>query len=508
MAIIETGSNTAGTGNVDANYNLQVVQPGTSATGVDFGGGHKNGPAIFSEIDAGYITATRDTLSPEVDNDYRLRVAHDNMMDQELFNYSLQNTAKHGYAFTTLTSTIGTSGITTNSGNVTTTTTGLTFGTFAQFPVGGTQTTVCETSVAFSAQPNANTIIDFGLFQRGATTAFAPLDGVYFRMSSAGLQGVINRAGAEVTTNVFPLSLNTGTFVYTNNTVYRFLIQVNNVNTTFWINNVKYGSISTPIGLNFPCASIALPWSFRHAIVGGTAGAITQALFSDYRVFVRGENFDESLGTVSNRVMGSYQTMSGVAPTALIAGTVTAGTLVKPTAAVPLNASLAANLPNNLGGRIYETLTTGLAANVDGIYASYQVPAGTFLVPGRRLRVNGIKLSGMVSTVVVGGPAYTEWYIAFGHNISASLANTESASMATATSKAPRRIMLPGLTTNMTAAQAAGTALIQPVYAVTFINPIYVNPGEFIQLVGNKTITTAITSGILSYMYQFDYSWE
>jgi alcohol dehydrogenase YqhD (iron-dependent ADH family) len=25
---------------------------------------------------------------------------------------------------------------------------------------------------------------------------------------------------------------------------------------------------------------------------------------------------------------------------------------------------------------------------------------------------------------------------------------------------------------------------------------------------GNKTITTAITSGVLSYTYQFDYSWE
>ena len=80
----------------------------------------------------------------------------------------------------------------------------------------------------------------------------------------------------------------------------------------------------------------------------------------------------------------------------LVAGTVTAGTLVKPTAAVPLNASLAANLPNSLGGRIYEQLTTGLAANIDGIYASYTVPAGSVTVQGRRLKIVGLMLSGYV----------------------------------------------------------------------------------------------------------------
>lgn len=75
-------------------------------------------------------------LSPEVDKDYRLRIAQDNQMDQEMFNYTAQNTGKHTFTFTTLAATIGTGGITTNSGSITTTTTGLTFGTFAMFPVG------------------------------------------------------------------------------------------------------------------------------------------------------------------------------------------------------------------------------------------------------------------------------------------------------------------------------------------------------------------------------------
>ena len=252
---------------------------------------------------------------------------------------------------------------------------------------------------------------------------------------------------------------------------------------------------------------MSLPWSFRHAIVGGAAGAVLQAVFTDYRVHTRGEGYDESLGNVMNRVLGSYQGLSSWPMGQLIAGTVTAGTLVKPTAAVPLNASLAANLPNSLGGRIYEQLTTGLAANVDGLYASYTNPASTATQQGRRLKINGIYLSGMVSTVVVGGAAFTEWYIAFGHTAD-SMATVESGSMVSPTTKAPRRIMCPGLTTNMGAAAAAGTLLVQPLYAVDFLNPIYVNPGERIALVGNKTITGAITSGVLAYIYQFDYAWE
>lgn len=504
---IEGGSSTTNVPNV-INNNLQVTLPGYSGVGVEYGSGLTAAPAIFSEVDNGSIIASREILSPEVDKDYRLRVAHDNMLDQEQFADTAQNTNKFTHAFTTLTATESTSGLLTNSGNITTTTTGMTFGTFAMFPVGGTQTVVCETSVAFSAQPNANTVIDFGMFQRGASTAFAPLDGVYFRMSSTGMQGVVvSNGGAETTTAVFPSALGAGTYTYTNNSFNRFLIQVNNVSVSFWINNYKYGEIPTPVGAAFPCLSRALPWSVRHAIVGGTAGAATQATIRDYKVYLRGPSYGDALGTVGNRVLGSYAGLSGGTMGQLVAGTVTSGTLVKPTAAVPVNTSLAANLPNSLGGRILEQLSSGLAANVDGIFASYTVPAGSATAQGRRLKVTGIKLSGFVSTVVVGGPANTEWYIAFGHTAD-SLATAESASFATGTTKAPRRVMLPELSTVMGAAAAAGSLLVQPAYVSLFDQPIYVNPGERIALVGNKTITTAITSGVLSFSYQFIYSWE
>lgn len=503
MAIIETGSNATGAANVDANYNLMTNTPGYTSGGVALGGTDTSAGAVaaFSEVDAGTKNGVRQTLSPEVDLDYRLRVAHDTKLDQELFNYTAQNTGKHTFTFTTLAATIGTSGITTNSGSITTTTTGLTFGTHAMFPVGGTQTTVCETSVAFSAQPNANTLFDFGLFQRGVTTAFAPLDGAYFRVSAAGVFGVVNSGGVETSSAVFPNALGTGTYAYTNNTTNRYLIQMNNVSTSFWINNYKYAEIATPASLNFPCKSTALPWSFRHAIVGGAAGAVFQAVVSDYRVMIRGPLYSDELSFVGNRVFGSYQGLSN----GTMGSLATYVNSTNPTAAAPSNTALTANLPSGLGGQ--GLVTAAAAAATDGIWASYQVPAGSSTVGGRRLVLRGVLVDAVNTGAAVATTATTvQFSLAFGHT-AVSLATADTASMATATTKSPRRIALGYMTWPVAAAIGA-----QPQTGALFVDlgdaPIFVNPGEFVALVGKFLVGTATASQTISFTYTPVYSWE
>jgi len=500
MAVIDDGNGTAGKANVDNAFNLQVTTPGYDSDGAEFGGGPENGQAMFSEVDAGTKTGTRWVLSPEVDTDYRLRVAHDNFLDQETFNYTAQNTGKHSHTFTTLTATVSAAGLLTNSGNITTTTTGMTFGTFAEFPTQGTQTLVCETSVAFSAQPNANTIIDFGLFRRGASTAFAPTDGIYFRMSAAGLQGVINNNGTETTTSVFPSAAGSGTYTYSNNEVHQYLIQATNVSVTFWIDNLLYGTIPTPVGFGYAAKSTSLPWSVRHAIVGGAAGTATQALITDYRVLNRGSQFADRLGVINNRVIGSYQGLSGGTMGSLANYTNSAN----PTPAVLTNTTAA--LGTGLGGQFWETAT--IALNTDGIVCSYQVPAGTAAVQGRRLKVTGINLSSYIQTAITGGPFIQQFSLAFGHT-AVSLATAESASFATGTTKASRRIPLPDFTQAVTAAQAVSTIVAQPGGSdIDFGEaPVYVNPGEFIAIVVKK-IGTVGTAGVIGYTIKFDYSWE
>ena len=496
---------------VDSNKNARGVEPGFTSGGVPRGGGNVGTGAIanLSERDSGTITGVREVVAMEADKFKRQVSANDNLWDFEIFNYTSQNTGKHTYSATTLAATITAAGITTNSGSVNTTNTGLTYGTHTFFPLGGTKTTICRTQLSFSAQPSANMVADFGLFLRGAANTYDPTDGVYFRMGATGMLGVVNNGTVETTVGPFPLALGSGTWAYTNNRVYNFEIQVNTVSASFFIDGVKYGEIATPVGQAFVCKSQALPWSFRHGHVGGAAGAITQMVVGAYSVYIRGEEISDDANVIAQRTLGSYQGLSGNTMGQLVAGTVTTGTLVKPTAAVPLNASLAANLPNSLGGRIFEALTAGLAVNVDGIYAQYQVPAGTALVQGRRLKILGLKLSARVQTVVAGGTAMgTEWYIVFG-NTATSMQTLETASMVSGTTKAPRRVMCPELTQHMTATQAVDTAIAQNSYYADFSDaPIYVNPGEFISLVGNKIGTTVPTSGVIAHTYQFVYSWE
>jgi hypothetical protein len=502
MAVIDGGNNSAGKANVDDLFNLQVNTPGFSSLGVSEQGGNNEAGAVafLSENDTGELTGERKVLSPETDEDYRLRVAHDNLLDQECFNYTVQNTGKHSHTFTTLTATVSAAGLLTNSGSGVATNTGMTFGTFAVFPVGGTQTTVCETTLAFGAQPNANTIIDFGLFQRGATTAFAPLDGVYFRMNSAGLQGIVNSNGSETSTGIFPLALGAGVWAYTNNTNYRFLIQVNNVSTTFWIDNFLVGTIVTPDAANFPSKSVSLPWSVRHAIVGGSAGAVTQALITDYRVLVRGPMYSDDLGNVGNRVFGSYQALSGASPGSLA----NYANSTNPGAAVPTNTTAA--LGTGLGGQFWETFTLAITP-IDGIICSYLNPASTAAVQGRRLRINGVSLMSYVQTVLAGGPQIRQFHLAFGHT-ALSLATGESASFATGTAKAPRRVALPAFTQAVTATQAVSTMVSQPGGpSIQWLNPIYVNPGEYVALV-MKAVGTVGSAGTIAHVVGFDYSWE
>jgi len=487
MAAIDSGSSSAGKANVNADFQLEVVQPTVEAQ-AGYG-------IMTSSVDSGEMTGVPYNLSAECDTDYRLRVGQDQMLDQELFTYAAQNTGKHFFAFTTLTCTVGANGLLTNSGAITTASTGCTFGTFAMFALNGTAPLHAELSMSFSAQPVSNTLIDFGLFQRGAANPFAPLDGCYFRLSSSGLEGIVNNNGTETSTGVLPLSGGTGTWVYTNDAVNRFLIQISNVNVTFWINNILAGTIVNPTAQSQPFRSAALPLSIRHAISAGGAGAALSSRMWDYRVGFRGPAIAEQLGAIGNRMYGSYQGLSGNTMGSLANYT----NSVAPTAGVlPTNTTAA--LGTGIGGQFQELFT--LALNVDGIISSFQNPAGSTTVQGRRMRIHGVRIEGFVSTVLAGGPSNAIWTLNFGHT-AVSLATAESASFATGTAKAPRRIVLGQQA--VTAAQAVNTALA--VIDVKFVEPVYVNPGEFVA-VAKKYYGTVGTAGVIQNLITIDYGWE
>ena len=503
MAIIDGGANTAGKANVDSAYNLMTNTPGYSSGGIPVGGTDTNAGsiAVFSEVDAGTKNGVRETLSPEVDKDYRLRTALDNPIDIEDFSDTAQNTGKFFHAFTTLTATMSGAGLLTNSGNITTTTTGMTFSSNVFAPVGGTQTYVNETSIAFTAQPATNTLVDFGGFLRGAANPFTPLDGVFFRITSSGMQGIVSKAGVETSTGIFPSALGLGTFTYENNRNNRYLIQMNNVSTSFWINNYKYGEILAPEGSGFPCQMRSLPWGIRHAIVGGAAGVAFQCLVTGYRVLVRGPEYADRLSIIGNRMYGSYQGLSG----GTMGSLATYPNSTNPTAAAPSNTALTANLPGGLGGQ--GLVTAAVAAATDGIWGSYQIPVAAVTVQSRRLALRGVKLDLVNMGAAVATTATTiQFSIAFGHT-AVSLATAESASFATGTTKAARRIPL-GIATWAVGAGIGAGPQAGPIFLDLGDSPIYVNPGEFVALVGKFIVGTATASQTIQFVWAPIYGWE
>jgi hypothetical protein len=459
--------------------------------------GNLGGVRAFGENDQGLITGVVDLASIEIDADYRLRVSQDTILDEEVFSYTAQNTGKHNLATTTMTGTFTAGQFTTNGSSITTTTTGVTLSTYATFNQIGTQTLSFDVETAFSAQPTTNTFIEFGIGLPGTATT-APTDGVFFRLDSAGLKGVISFNGTE-TVIAFPLSNGTGTWAYTNNKRYQFIGYLGGVDAEFWVNDgtgaVKLGRIPLPTAQGRLTLGNSGQFFYKHRITGGAAGGVMQTFLGAYNVRAGGSNVSTLASTLGNRLFGSYQGLSG----GTMGSLANYANSANPTAAVPTNTTAA--LGTGLGGQFWETVT--LAVNTDGIICSYQVPAGTVNAPGRRLVIRGIGLTSHVQTVLTGGPYIAQYSLAFGHT-AVSLATAEAA-----TTKAPRRVPLASLTQAITAAQAVSTMVAQPGGAYQDFGdaPIYVNPGEFVALV-TKHIGTVGASGTVAHVVTFVYGWE
>jgi hypothetical protein len=491
MAGFRIEGNTSGNvAEVDATNHLKVV--GTTDPKV------MGGSLIFSQNDAGVVTGTQYALSPETDDDYRLRVAHEQLMDTETFNYTAQNTGKHLYYTTTMTNAWTANGMQTNSASGTAINTGTRFSTWAFFPLYGAAHLYIEYEASFSAAAfPTNTTIDLGIGLGSVSTPYAPTDGTYFRATSAGLFGVINYNGTETVVGPFVATFGGASWAPIVNKKYQFLISITERDVEFWIDGNLMGDIPVPTTQGQPFQSAALPIYVRHAIGGTAAGAAFQLLISDYTVTCGGPAIIETLGVTGNRAWGSYQGLSG----GTMGSLATYVNSTNPTAAAPSNTALTANLPGGLGGQ--GQVTAAAAAATDGIWSSYQVPAGTVAVQGKRLKVTGILVDAVnLGAAVATTATVVQFSLAFGHT-AASLATTETG---TSQTKAPRRIALGFMSWAIGAAIGDGSAK-GPIY-LPLLNPVYVNPGEFIALVGKFVAGTATASQTIQFTLTYDYGWE
>ncbi len=484
-SVITGGSSTTGQANVDANYNLNVTTPLVQA--------QAGFAALVCENDHGSITGTR-SMRPIVSSvDNRAQVGSPTPLLDWDFNGTAQATGQWRCLFTTMTVTESGGSLLLNANSTATTSTGCAVSSWPYFKQqGGAQLVLgFVVNIAGVSPVEAGQIIEIGAFLPTATTA--PVDGFYFRITSAGTYGIVNFNGNE--TPIGPVA----SAALAAGTTYHLRIVVADFVTEFWISTsgtgpyTLVGSIPTPAGNGAPSSTCALPVTVQQRNSSVVSG--TQAQLKVFGIHV--QQTDLQTGLPASHLAGlaglmGYQGQEGgtVGSTANLPNSA-AGS--GPTAAVLNNTT--ANV-TGLGG-IAAILPT-YAVNNDGLLFDYTVPAGGVSQVPRKFVITGVQIQGCVSVVLAGGPVAFLYQLAVGHTAT-SLATGESASFATGTTKAPRKIFI-GIDTYATTAAVGVLGSSVPIDLDLTQSPVVANPSEHIAIVarnlGVVTSTGAITVGV------------
>ena len=479
--------------NIDAGGNVKVALSNTPA--------YVGGVRMFSENDLGDIVGTPSLKSPETSSDYRLRVGTDTILANYTFNATTQNTGVWKHAFTTMTMTqsagflnVNAAGTSTVSGNY------AYLQTWNYFPLFGTAALSGEFTGQFTALPSVNEIalIGFGV----ATGAAEPVDGVWFEISSSGLFGC-SRYNSGTTTKTTLIS-GTGSLVLNNNSKY--VIVCNERAVEYWIDDVLYGTQDVPSAQSSPFMTAALP-AFILKYNSGTVGS------SPNMIFKVGDLTVTMMDIATNKLWSHQLAMAGQSGQGQDGGTMGANTFFTnsalPTTALPVNTALTANLPTGIaGGRGLATLWN-LAAT-DMILSQAINPVGGVNQTPRTLVITGVTISAVSATAALTAPAAGAHSLLFGvyyGGTGVSLAQAESASFATGTTKAHRRKFV-GSMTWATGTAAIGTPPDRGALSITLQSPIVVNPGEYVGLFAQMHNGAATATGGILFTYDFDHYFQ
>lgn len=492
MAVIDTGSNTAGKANVTANYDLQVALPDATTPA------RVGAVRLMCENDDGTVTGTAYLKSPETSPDFRLRVGSDTVLFTDNFNATAQNTNLWSYTFDTLTAAQPGAG-TVNFSAVqgTTNTHGAFMRTFQYFPLVNTGPLAIE---FFGGQFNAALVAnEVWLAGVGLPTAAVtrPTDGVWFKLTTAGLVGVIAFNGIETESGVlYPFgSITVGE-------MSKWLILIGEREVEFWLNDQLLGEMYLPTGNATPWLSASAPVFMQKYNTGAVSNTNTMRVA---RVGVTLLDVVTSRPwSVTNAVMGqnAYTGQNGhTMGTTQFTGTITTGSSPQlPTSAAGSNTT--ANV-TGLGG--VGAINAAAGAATDFIACSYQNPAATINITGRNLVIKGVKIATMnTGAAVATTPTTLMWSLAFGHT-AVSLQTAETGTFANNTTHAPRRVALGWQSA------AVGTpigGLYAPEVVFSFDSPIVVRPGEFIATIMKIVVGTATASQTITYMVTFDGNFE
>lgn len=484
-------SSTTGEFKDDGDGNALVNTPGYSSVGVSRGGGPANAGAsgMYSVNDEGTVTLLRSVSSPQTSQDRRLRVGVDTLLMNETFNATTQNTTKWAYTFATLTASQPGAG-TLNFGTVqgTAATHGAFMRSFQYFPLIGGAPLVYEIAFGlFNATLVANEEWYCG-FALPTVAGTAPTDGIWFKLTTAGLVGEARYNNSLAATTALATLAS-----FTVGTVYTLKIIIGESTCSFWRDGILLGSLPRAAANGQPIIMGSLP-TFMQKLCTGVVSNTNTIRVADIDIYLSDAAtnkpwFAQMSGAGQSGNLGQDGHTQG--KTSLWTNS------VAPTAAALTNTAAAFT---GLGGivAVLPTLTVGS----DGKLITYQNPASTINITGRNLYIKGVTLQGGVSVVFVGGPVTYAFAIAYGHTAT-SLATAETGSFVTATTHAPR-IMPIGMDTYPVTA-AVGT--LGNRVSLTLETPIVIRPGEFFDIVA-RNVGVVTSSGAITYVIAVDAYFE
>lgn len=465
------GSTSGNVAEVNSDNELKVNTPLTSIKA-----GYN---ALTSVSDIGAVTGNRYTIDPECSTDYKQRVALDTFLMNEFFPGTVLNSNIWTSVLTTMTTTVANGFVTLNAGLSTAAAAVARLQSYRGFPVYGAVKTYFETTLQFAQLPVANNVCEWGL--GFSATTVAPTDGAFFRLNQLGeFRCVVVNNSVELQSETINFNLLVG-----NNNTTNFIIALGTSGVHFWINDVLVAVIQLGSAGSNTISSCNLPINFRNYNSGVTAAAQVMKI-ANVNITFADNNYTKAFPhQMSGSGAASYQTQTGAAAHGQTAVWTNGA---NPTAAAPTATTAA--LGAGLGG-IFIANINALAVTTDFIIQSYQVPLGTALIPGKSLYVTGIKVSG-VNTVAANGAGSTTWAmaLAYGHN-AVSLATAEGVA-----TKAPRRIPL-GVQSLANAAPIGSVAAPDLLYS--FVTPVCVQPGEFVQTILRFIVNTSVATQAINF---------
>lgn len=439
----------------------------------------------FFENDDGTVTGTPYNKSPEVSQDYRLRVGLDTILFTDTFNAITQNPSNWKHSFTTMTMTqaagflnVNAAGTSTVSGNY------AYLQTWRYFPLLGTAPLAVEFTGQFTDYPTANEIIQFGL---GVCTGAAdPIDGAWFEMTSAGVYGV-QRYNSGVATKVL-LTADLTTLGLNANSKYVAVVGEREVE--WWIDDVLYAEQLIPNANGQPFMTSSLPafiQKYNSALVGSTPNTIFK--LGDVSVTLMDLNANLTWANqMASSGLGSQQLNGGTAGSPQIQWSNTA----LPTAAAATNTTAA--LGAFLGGIFL--MNAPATGATDLIVSSYLNPLGGVNQTPRTIKLRGVKVDVLNSVVAVATTASVFAVAVAWGGTALTLAQTETASFANNTVKARRIQPIGVLTFPVGAAVGASGGTIQ----FDFEAPLVINPGEYVQVIVKPLLGTATATEVFQWI--------